>query len=100
MHILLDECVNPRLRLVFPDHQVTTVADADWRAISDSQLLRLANGRFDVFITLDQGFAHQHNLKVLSFGIVILHVRKNSLRYYEPIFDRIRQASLTFAVHG
>jgi len=85
MHILLDECVNLRLRLVFLAHQVTTVADADWRGISDSQLLRLANGKFDVFITLDQGFAHQHNLRILSFGIVILHVRKNSLRYYEPI---------------
>ena len=28
MRILLDECVNPRLRQAFPDHEVLTVAEA------------------------------------------------------------------------
>jgi len=68
------------------------VADANWLAISDAQLLRFANKKFDVFVTLDQGFAHQHNLKRLSFGIVIVHVNKNSMQYYRPIFDKILSA--------
>ncbi len=92
MHILLDECVNPRLKLAFPDHQVTTVADANWRALADAQLLALADKKFDVFITLDQGFAHQQNPKRRSFGIVIVHVTKNSMQYYRPIFNKIREA--------
>ncbi|HTU47632.1 MAG TPA: DUF5615 family PIN-like protein [Bryobacteraceae bacterium] len=92
MRVLLDECVNPRLRRAFDQHEVITVAEANWLALSDNELLTLAQGRFDAFVTLDQGFAHQHNLLRLSFGIVILHVPKNSLRFYEPMFQDIVDA--------
>ena len=65
MRVLLDECVNPRLRRAFSGHEVTTVAEANWLTLPDNELLALAQGNFDVFITLDQGFAHQHNLQRL-----------------------------------
>ena len=95
MRVLLDECVNPRLRRAFSGHEVTTVAEANWLTPPDNELLALAQGLFDVLITLDQGFAHQHNLQRLSFGIVIVHVPANTMQFYEPIFDRIRQAAET-----
>lgn len=95
MRVLLDECVNPRLRRAFSGHDVTTVAEANWLTLPDNELLALAQGKFDVFITLDQGFAHQHNLRRLSFGIVILRVPANTMQVYEPIFDRVRQAAET-----
>ena len=59
MRVLLDECVNPRLRQAFREHHITTVAEANWLAFSDNELLALADGRFDVFVTLDQGFEYQ-----------------------------------------
>ena len=93
MRVLLDECVNPRLRRAFIQHEVTTVAEANWLTLPDNELLALPQGNFDVFITIDQGFAHQHNLQKLSFGIVIVHVPANTLQFYEPIFDQIRQAA-------
>ena len=95
MRVLLDECVNPRLRRAFSGHEVTTVAEAKWLTLPDNELLVLAQGNFDVFITLDQGFAYQHNLQRLSFGIVIVHVPTNTMQFYEPLFDRIRQAAET-----
>jgi hypothetical protein len=30
-------------------------------------------------VTIDQGFEHEHNLKKLSFGIVIVHVARNRM---------------------
>lgn len=93
MRVLLDECVNPRLRRAFTQHEVTTVGKAGWLTLPDNQLLALAQGRFEVFITIDQGFAHQHNLQKLSFGIVIVHVPENTTRFYEPIFDQILKAA-------
>jgi hypothetical protein len=33
----------------------------------------------DVFITADRGFEDEHELKSLSFGIVIVHVTRNKL---------------------
>jgi hypothetical protein len=46
----------------------------------------------EVFLTIDQGFEHQHNLSSLGFGIVIVHVSRNRLAYYEAIREKISQA--------
>jgi predicted nuclease of predicted toxin-antitoxin system len=92
MRVLLDECVNPCLERAFTQHEVTTVSEANWLSLRDNELLRLAHDRFDTFVTLDQGFEHQHNLRNLRLGIVILHVPRNTLRFYEPMFAEIRRA--------
>jgi predicted nuclease of predicted toxin-antitoxin system len=42
MRILLDECVNPRLRLAFPGVEVKTVAEIGWRSLTNGRLLREA----------------------------------------------------------
>ena len=92
MRILLDECVNPRLREAFVGHEVTTVAEVKWRTIRDDRLLVLAGAQFDVFVTIDRGFAHQHNLAKIAFGIVLIRVAKNRMEYYRPLFDELRGA--------
>ena len=92
MRILLDECVNPRLRQAFPDHEVLTVAEAQWRTLPDAQLIVQAQGRCDVLVTTDKGFEHEHNLKKLAFGIVIVHVKRNRMEYYRPLFDALVDA--------
>jgi len=95
MRVLLDECVNPRLRRALVGHEVTTVAEANWLTLPDKELLALAQGSFDVLITIDKGFAHQHNLQRLFLGIVIVRVPANTLEFYEPLFDQIRHAAET-----
>jgi hypothetical protein len=47
------------------------------RTLSDARLM--AQGQCDVFVTIDKGFEHEHNLKKLSFGIIIIHVAKNRM---------------------
>lgn len=42
MRILIDECVNPRVRQAFPHHEVITVAEAEWRTLPDEKLVSLA----------------------------------------------------------
>src|SRR5205823_1923186 len=92
VRILLDECVNPRLRQAFPDHDVLSVAKAKWRDLPDAKLIVQAQGHCDVLVTIDRGFEHEHNLKRLSFGIVIVHVRKNRMEYYRPLFNALLDA--------
>ena len=79
MRILLDECVNPRVREAFPEHDVVTVEEAEWRTLPDNEMMIHAQGQFDAFVTIDRGFEFEHNLKKLTFGIVIVHVEKNRL---------------------
>ena len=50
MRILIDECVNPRVRQAFPNHEVITVAEAEWRALPNDKLVALAQGKFDVVV--------------------------------------------------
>jgi predicted nuclease of predicted toxin-antitoxin system len=92
VRILLDECVNPRLRQAFPHHEVLTVAQAKWRTLPDAKLIAQAQDQYDVLVTIDQGFEHEHNLKKLSFGIVIIHVARNRMEYYRPLFPLLLDA--------
>jgi hypothetical protein len=60
----------------------------------------------DVFVTADRGFEHEHDLKSLSFGIVIVHVASNKITFYRPLFPQLLQAVATIRagdvvhVHG
>jgi hypothetical protein len=92
VRILLDECVNPRLRQAFSDHEVLTVAEAKWRTLPDAQLIAQAQGRCDVLVTTDRGFEYEHNLKKLTFGIIIVHVPRNRMEYYRPLFPALLDA--------
>jgi hypothetical protein len=49
-------------------------------------------GRCQVFLTIDRGFAHEHNLSLLGFGIVIVQVARNRLAHFEAIREEISQA--------
>ena len=93
MRIVLDECVNPRLeRLLEADHTVFTVLGLGWGGLPDKILVERLRGHCDVFLTIDQGFEHEHNLSLLGFGIVIFHVPRNRLAHYEAIRGKISHA--------
>ena len=93
MRIVLDECVNPRVeRLLEADHDVTTILKLGWGGLPDNILVEHLQGRCEVFLTIDHGFEHQHNLSLLSFAIVIVHVPRNRLAHYQAIREKISQA--------
>ena len=93
MRILLDECVNPRLRLAFPDAEVKTVAEMGWRSFADGPLLREAASQFDLFVTLDQNLEYQNPAGTLPLGILVLKTPFNDLDTYRPHFAVIRDAA-------
>ncbi|MGD0227539.1 MAG: DUF5615 family PIN-like protein [Terriglobia bacterium] len=93
MRIVLDECVNPRVRrLLEADHVVFTVLGMGWGGLPDNILVEHLQGSCEVFLTIDQGFEHEHNLAFLRFGIVIVRVPKNRITHYEAIREEICQA--------
>jgi hypothetical protein len=99
MRVLIDECVDPGIRGFLDGHQVTAVKDLDCRGSSDEDLVRLAQGNFDVLLTLDRGFKFQHNLRKLSFGIVIQHPARNRQEDYATLTSELRRAVLVVQ-HG
>jgi len=85
MRILLDESLPRRLRDDFPGHEVTTVAEAGWSGRRNGELLQIAAGRFDLFVTADQNLQFQQNLSALPISVAILVARDNRLSTLRPL---------------
>jgi len=58
MRILLDECVPWPMHRLLAGHDCTTVQQCGWGGIKNGDLLRLAEGEFDMFVTSDQNILH------------------------------------------
>ena len=78
MRILLDECVPWPMRKLLVGHECTTAQKRGWGGIKNGDLLRLADGEFDLSITSDQNTRYQQNLAGRS--IPILELSTNDLR--------------------
>lgn len=79
MKILIDESL-PRftLRLV-QGHEAYTVQYMGWNGIKNGELLNLAEGKFDVFLTADKNLRYQQNLTGRTLAIVVLSSNKLSV---------------------
>jgi hypothetical protein len=72
VRVLLDESLPRPLARLLPEHKVRTVAAMGWTGIRNSELLQLAAGEFDAFLTADQNLEHQQNLSALPIAVVVL----------------------------
>ena len=80
MRILLDECVNQRLRNSFPEHDVQTAQYAGLAGLKNGDLLNAAESAgFEVLLTVDRGFEYEQNLSGRRIAVVIL--RAQSIAY-------------------
>ena len=81
MKLLLDECVDERLRLSFPSHDCVTARFAGLAGLKNGQLLDAAEAAgFDVLIAVDQNIPHQQTLGARSISLLILFAATNRLR--------------------
>lgn len=79
-----------RLKRDFAEaHEVSTVAEAGWAGKSNGELLRLAEERFDVFLSTDKGIPHQQNLSRLDLAVVLLRARSNAHEDLAPLMDEV-----------
>ena len=90
MRVLLDECVNPRLKEAFSGHEARTVADQGWKGLKNGELLLRAETEFDIFLTIDRNLEHQQNLRRFRLGVVVAYVPDNRMESYAPIIAELR----------
>jgi predicted nuclease of predicted toxin-antitoxin system len=79
MRILLDHCVPKRLGRHHAGHAVSTTRQMQWETLQNGKLLAAAALQFDLLLTVDQGFEHQHNLATLPLSVAILVGPTNQL---------------------
>jgi predicted nuclease of predicted toxin-antitoxin system len=78
MKILLDECVPWPIHKVLTDPKCTMARQRGWSGLKNCELLRLAEGEFDLFITADQNIRYQQTLA--GRPIRILQLSTNNVR--------------------
>jgi predicted nuclease of predicted toxin-antitoxin system len=89
MRVLLDECLPRQLKHTLPNHSVATVPEVGWAGTKNGALLRLAETRFDIFITADQNVEYQQNLRSNILGIIVLVAPNNRYPTLAPLMPRV-----------
>ncbi len=90
MKVLLDECLPHQLKSELPDCKVSTVTEMGWSGKTNGILLRLAEHKFDVFLTMDRGVAYQNNLKTYEIAVISLAARNNRFSTLRPLIPKIQ----------
>ena len=90
MKLLIDECVDWRLKNSFFDCDVWTVQEMGWLGKSNGKLMDLAskNG-FQVLITVDKNLRYQQHLKQFDLAIIVLNVQRNTLKHLKPLIPPV-----------
>lgn len=92
MRVLLDECLPKRLKQAFQDHSVSTVPEMGWAGKTKGELLKLAKGRFDVFVTVDQNLQYQQNLQESRMAVILVSIENNRFETFKPLLPKIQKA--------
>lgn len=89
MKLLLDECLDWRLRRDLPGHEVSTVQEMGWDGFKNGRLLALAQADFQVFITGDRNLSFQQNLSGFSIAVVVLRAASIRLVHTRPLMPAV-----------
>ena len=89
MRVLLDECLPRKLKRDLAGHDARTVPEMGWASKENGDLLELAAGHFDVFLTVDRNLSYQQDLGRLNIAIVVLVARGNRLADLRPLMPQV-----------
>jgi predicted nuclease of predicted toxin-antitoxin system len=92
MRILLDECLPNLLRRELTGHQAITVQKMGWSGVKNGALLTLAEGSFDVFLTVDRNIQYQQNVTGKNIALVVLIAFDNQLETLKPLVPNLLAA--------
>jgi predicted nuclease of predicted toxin-antitoxin system len=96
MRLLIDECIDERLRLLFSSYDCQTARYAGLAGLKNGSLLEAAEAAgFDVLVTVDKNIPDQQNLAGRAISILILCAPTNRLRDLAPIVPAAFSALLS-----
>ena len=93
MRILIDECVDQRIRFLFVGHNCETADYAGLAGFKNGALLAAAESAgFEVMITTDQEIPYQQNLSGRKISVVVLCAPTNRLADLTPLIPEVLRA--------
>jgi predicted nuclease of predicted toxin-antitoxin system len=95
MRILLDENVPKKFKRVFPNDEVFTVTEMGWAGIKNGALLKLAEGEFEVMVTVDKSIPYQNNFTDKQIILLTFLVKQNKIEALLPLVPAALEALST-----
>ena len=99
MKIFLDHCVPKRLLRLLLEHEVKTAYQMGWAAKKNGELLKLVEGEFEVFLTVDRNLRYQQNLASSRLTVIVLIAASNQYDDLAPLIPQVKMV-LTNLVPG
>jgi len=86
MRLLLDECVNQRLRNYLPGHDCVSAEYAGFAGFKNGELLDAAESAgFDVLLTVDRGLEYEQNLTGRKIAIIVFRTKSIAIKDLLPL---------------
>jgi hypothetical protein len=86
MRVLIDECIDQKLRLLFVGHECQTAAYAGLAGLKNGALLTAAEAAgSEVMVTTDQEIPFQQNLGFRRIAVIVLCGPTNRLADLTPL---------------
>jgi predicted nuclease of predicted toxin-antitoxin system len=97
LKILIDECVPRSIKRSLTGHIAHTVQELGYSSYENGDLISIAEGEFDLFITSDLNIRYQQNLTSRNLAILMLSTNKGSIikANKERIFEAVNQMKPT-----
>jgi predicted nuclease of predicted toxin-antitoxin system len=89
VRVLLDECLPRRLKRELVGHHAKTVPEMGWASKRNGELLALAAGEFDVFLTADRNLSYQQDVSSFDIAIVVLVAGSNRFEDLRSLTPRL-----------
>ena len=97
LRVLLDECLPKKLKREFTNCLVSTVFEMGWAGTKNGELMKVAHGHFDVFVTADQNLQYQQNLVYADVGVVVLVAINNRIEALAPLMPQVNESLQSIA---
>lgn len=95
MRILIDECLDWRIFHAFSGHDCVSTQKMGWGGLTNGELLREAEGEFDVLLTGDRNLSFQQNVSVFDIAVIILHSKSTQLHQTLPLIPKVLECLST-----
>ena len=93
MNILLDHCLNWRLKRRLPGHAVKAAFEFGWDTVRNGRLLTLAESQFEVFLelflTVNKGIRYQQNFSGRRIAVITLRGHDNKIETHAPLMPQV-----------
>jgi len=89
VRVPLDECLPRKLKRDLAGHDTRTVPEMGWASKENGDLLGLAAGHFDVFLTVDRNLSYQQDMGRFNIAVVVLVARGNRLADLRPLIPQV-----------